>query len=104
MTKKEEKKARLQDIQSKDRKAMVDVFNRDGHRCRRCGINNYLTPAHIISRRHMNIRWDLDNLLTLCFDCHRYLDDHPSYMVLFAIKNDIDINELRKRAGLPLLV
>ena len=26
--------------------------------------------AHIIPRSHFNTRWDLDNLITLCWNCH----------------------------------
>lgn len=35
-----------------------------------CQSGTYLQTAHIFGRTYLNTRWDLDNLLCLCADCH----------------------------------
>lgn len=50
---------------------------RDRGKCDKCRSIDNLTWAHIISRRYYSTRWDLDNALCLCLDCHRYYTDHP---------------------------
>lgn len=47
-------------------------FERDGHKCVRCGKDKGIQWAHVISRRHLSTRWDLDNCLTLCAGCHKF--------------------------------
>jgi hypothetical protein len=32
--------------------------------------------AHVFSRRDLTIRWELDNNLTLCHECHEWFDNH----------------------------
>jgi 5-methylcytosine-specific restriction endonuclease McrA len=39
-------------------------------KCQRCGKRENLQTAHIFGRTYNNTRWDLDNLLCLCPDCH----------------------------------
>jgi len=39
-------------------------------KCQRCGKKDNLQTAHIFGRTYLNTRWDLDNLLCLCADCH----------------------------------
>ena len=39
-------------------------------KCQRCGKRNNLQTAHIFGRTYNNTRFDLDNLLCLCPDCH----------------------------------
>jgi hypothetical protein len=36
-----------------------------------------LTPAHILNRWHDRVRCDTRNAFCLCFDCHRWFEDHP---------------------------
>jgi 5-methylcytosine-specific restriction endonuclease McrA len=47
------------------------VRKRDG-RCLKCGKVGNLQCAHIIGRRNLATRWDLENLITLCISCHLY--------------------------------
>jgi hypothetical protein len=42
---------------------------RDG-RCLKCGSRDNLQCAHIVNRRHLNTRWYLGNLITLCYEHH----------------------------------
>jgi 5-methylcytosine-specific restriction endonuclease McrA len=45
------------------------VFNRDGNRCRQCGVSSHLTVDHIISvYRGGSESWE--NLQTLCNRCN----------------------------------
>jgi hypothetical protein len=43
--------------------------------CQRCG-NNNVEWAHVISRRDLSLRWELDNNLSLCHSCHVWFDAH----------------------------
>jgi hypothetical protein len=40
--------------------------------CEKCGSRENLQCAHVISRRHYNTRWDLENAICLCVKCHLY--------------------------------
>lgn len=50
------------------------VLSRDNYTCRSCGTKNNLQAHHIIhwvdSRNNKNIRYDVDNGITLCKECH----------------------------------
>lgn len=50
---------------------------RDIGMCERCGGDNFIQCAHIISRRFVATRTDLRNAFCLCAACHRYFTDHP---------------------------
>ncbi len=39
-------------------------------KCQRCGKKENLQTAHVFGRTYNNTRWDLDNLLCLCPNCH----------------------------------
>ena len=45
------------------------IRKRANDQCERCGIpgNN---PHHIIGRRSLSVRWDIDNGVCLCSGCH----------------------------------
>jgi 5-methylcytosine-specific restriction endonuclease McrA len=44
----------------------------DCNRCQQCGASDQLTVDHIVPIVDAwNLRADLDNLVTLCHDCHR---------------------------------
>ena len=46
-------------------------------RCQKCGSQDFLQCAHIISSRYANTRVELDNAWALCAKCHRRLTDWP---------------------------
>ncbi len=39
-------------------------------KCERCGSNQNLQWAHIVTRSAKRIKWDLDNAMCLCKGCH----------------------------------
>lgn len=41
-------------------------------KCERCGKTYKLESHHIFYRRFMATRFDLDNLILLCLDCHKF--------------------------------
>lgn len=44
-------------------------------KCQRClKPSEHLQAAHCWGRRKKSVRYDLDNLLALCFYCHRQID------------------------------
>jgi hypothetical protein len=40
--------------------------------CDKCGKRESLQCSHVLSRRHLQTRWDLENALCLCTRCHLY--------------------------------
>ena len=52
------------------------VFDRDGYTCQNCGKTNcFLEAHHIISwKDSIEKRFDIDNGITLCKECHAKLD------------------------------
>ena len=54
------------------------VFERDNYRCQRCGTGGKLQAHHIKQwADDVEGRFDLDNGITLCVDCHA--ERHPKY-------------------------
>lgn len=50
------------------------VWERDGGRCIICGSRNALPSAHYISRAQGGLGIE-ENIVTLCFNCHREYDN-----------------------------
>lgn len=49
------------------------VLARDGYKCCKCGGTNVLQAAHILPKGHYpRMRFELLNVLSLCFRCHMY--------------------------------
>ena len=46
------------------------AFERDGHRCTNCKSAGALEGHHVISLEDGGSEYDLDNILTLCRNCH----------------------------------
>ena len=63
-------------LEKKADKLFADKVKSKG-RCEKCKSRDYLQCAHIISRRYKQVRWDLDNAVTLCRGCHVYFTHHP---------------------------
>jgi len=56
------------------------VFERDGYKCQECGQGGTLNAHHIKSwASHPESRFDIENGVTLCFDCHAKEHPHISY-------------------------
>lgn len=52
------------------------VFKRDGYKCQECGGGRNIQAHHIKSwAKHPESRFDVDNGVTLCIDCHA--NQHP---------------------------
>ena len=54
-----------------DKVCSMLVIHRDGL-CQKCGSSKALAAHHAFGRRHMSVRWDLDNLVALCWPCHKH--------------------------------
>jgi hypothetical protein len=52
-------------------------------KCQRCGKKENLQACHIFSRRYLNLRWDLQNILCLCAGCHLWSHANPILFVEF---------------------
>lgn len=69
-------------------------FERDNHECVRCHVPGRTVQwAHIISRRHLCTRWELDNSLSLCAGCHLFWHEYPSLSGPWFVKNWPERNE-----------
>jgi hypothetical protein len=61
------------------------VYERDGYRCRECGAKGRLNAHHVEPwTGHPELRFDADNGLTLCEDCHA--TKHPHIRLVRAKK------------------
>ena len=54
------------------------VLERDGHRCVRCGSDQWVQWSHVYTRRILCLRWDPRNSKALCASCHRWWHDNPA--------------------------
>ena len=77
--KKTRRNERTKLIKKIDAVVSLMVRNRDNWTCQRCGTK--YTPAtqglhcsHYFSRRFMGTRFNLDNLISLCYGCHRLVE------------------------------
>jgi 5-methylcytosine-specific restriction endonuclease McrA len=68
---------------AEDIRVSKEVRERDGWTCQRCGReyergDGRLQAAHCFTRaiKRMGLRVDKDNLLSLCFGCHQFVDSH----------------------------
>ena len=48
----------------------LQVLDRDGRRCRRCGKAGRLEVHHVQALEHGGRPYDLDNLISWCRSCH----------------------------------
>jgi hypothetical protein len=83
------------------------VRNRDNWTCVRCNKRyepptNALHCSHYFSRRFMGTRFDLNNLMALCYGCHRYVEGdkqgwYYAYMLKKLGQQNYDLLEYRAR-------
>lgn len=59
--------------------ARQEVFERDEHICVRCrNPERAVQWAHVLSRRHLCLRWNAENAMTLCAGCHLFWHHEPA--------------------------
>jgi len=51
--------------------------------CQRCGKPLKLQCCHIFSRKYYTTRFDEDNAVVLCWNCHNWFDTHKMSACLF---------------------
>lgn len=69
--------ARARDERQLDLKAKRLVVALEGRACRRCG-GQGAEAHHLVSRRRKTLRWDADNIVVLCLECHDWWHDVAS--------------------------
>lgn len=67
------------------------VYIRDSWKCRHCNDRNALHPHHLIYKSHGG-KDDLDNLITLCAQCHRA--HHDGFLDIEVIKIALTVTQL----------
>ena len=72
------------------KKVKMTIWERDRHRCILCGSPSAMPNAHYISRAKGGLGIE-QNIVTLCFDCHRRLDQTTERKELLnKVKNYLD--------------
>ena len=77
------------------------VFERDGHRCVRCGSTKRLSPSHIYPKgKYRKLEFEPTNILTLCYACHlHFWHKNPveawEWLKDYMPKEDLDWLKLR---------
>lgn len=71
------------------------------YHCQRCHKHGRhgewrMDAAHIFGRRYQSVRYDLDNILCLCFTCHRIVDEdyHEQHLIAVATLGDVRLDQL----------
>jgi len=84
-------------------------FARDS-KCLRCGREDTLAPSHIYPKgKYQRMRYELDNVKTLCYGCHFHFWHSEPLKAAVWIKEVIDAPRLKKlkkmaqSTSLPLL-
>lgn len=73
---------------SLDAAARAEVFERDGGICIRCSNSERAVQwAHVLSRRHLCLRWNPENAMTLCAGCHLFWHHEPAMALDWYFKN-----------------
>lgn len=72
------KRARLRNkaVKELDALARQEVFERDNATCQRCGSTENPQWSHIITREYYSVRWNPDNAVVHCRDCHCWFTNH----------------------------
>jgi 5-methylcytosine-specific restriction endonuclease McrA len=77
-------------------------FRRDGWRCRHCGDSSGLHPHHVVYKSHGG-KDELNNLLTLCWKCHRgHHDGKLDITVVKLLPSDLVVKFIRKDGWKPV--
>lgn len=60
-------------------------------KCEVCGKQENLNSHHIVSRKNLNLRWDLKNGCCLCVGCHKFKNESahldPIWFIGWVIEN-----------------
>jgi 5-methylcytosine-specific restriction endonuclease McrA len=76
------------------KKIKLFVFERDDWKCRRCNGNEGISPHHIFYRSEGGSHHP-ENLVTLCFDCHRLV--HEKKVTVVQIEGEFFFGGLKRR-------
>ena len=66
---------------------LFSLFVRSLDHCERCGSIKTLQAAHIYSRRYVNLRYDIQNVMCLCAKCHFQWHDSPLDSIIWFNQN-----------------
>lgn len=77
-----------------------DIIARD-EKCQRCGTTENLTCSHYWRRGHSGTRFDFDNCIALCVECHglwevRKNDEYMEFMLRRLGKKELGKKEYEK--------
>jgi hypothetical protein len=62
----------------------TNVYKRDKYTCQECGSKNNIEPHHIKPQYYFdNFRFDVNNGITLCHECHMKIEQKRKEMGMF---------------------
>lgn len=78
-------------------------YKRDGWKCRHCKDRNGLHPHHVIEQcKGAKSKDELNNLLTLCAQCHRAFHDGFLALEVIAVgRFDLLVRFTRRKGWMP---
>lgn len=101
MAKRIKKPSRKTLIQKAD-KLWADIIKKRDKQCIYCGIGYPLNAHHIFTKgRHGNLRWNIDNGVTLCAKCHTFgvhINPAPYMLKIIEYVGDDVMEKLRVQA------
>lgn len=77
-----------------DDKTWLALLERDDYACLNCNSQNNMSPAHYVSRGTKNQDNSLENLMLLCWSCHR--DQHDGRLLVKKIGNHFFFKRIKK--------
>ena len=85
-----------------DKNISRSVYIRDAWKCRHCNCRANLTPHHIIFKSHQGTD-NLNNLITLCIQCHHAVHDGKlEIIVLDILPSDVVVSFKRLKGWKPV--
>lgn len=75
----------------KEYRIVRDEYLKQNPNCARCGTNQNISLQHLKGRIGDNLT-DVNNFMTLCIPCHRFINDNPEY----ALDNGYSKSRLNK--------
>lgn len=70
------------------------IYHRDNYVCQLCGSNEVLNTHHIYpKKKYPELAYHMDNIITLCNNCHNFFRKHEESFIDFFERIRGDINE-----------
>jgi 5-methylcytosine-specific restriction endonuclease McrA len=81
-----------------DKMWRTDVKERDDYVCQKCGVRSKQNHAHHIAprSRRPDLKFDRQNGITLCADCHSWVHEHPREATALGLLSNVAYEKAMK--------